>query len=76
MKFLKKIQRELIRTMKIKYLKVGLSVSRTRVVRFMVIALTAIPRFSLTNFSIRYMVLFKDSDTRRILNLKKFFLKK
>ena len=51
MKFLKKIQKELTRTMKIKYSKVGLSVNQTRVVRFMAIALTAIPRFPFTNFS-------------------------
>ena len=54
MKFLKKIQKELTRTMKIKYSKVGLSVNQTRVVRFMAIALSAIPRFLFTNFSIRY----------------------
>ena len=37
----------------------------------MAIALTAIPRFPFTNFSIRYMILLKDSDTRRILNFVK-----
>jgi len=55
MKFLKKIQKELTRTMKIKYSKSRFKCESNWVVRFMAIALTAIPRFPFTNFSIRYI---------------------
>jgi len=49
--------------------------SRTRVFLLMAIALKAIARFPFTNFSIRYMVLLKGWDARRILSLIFFFLK-
>ena len=69
MKFFKRNTERTIQKNENKIFKIGLSVSRTRVVRFMVIALTTMPEFPFQNFRIRYMVLLQDSDARRILNL-------